>query len=97
MRMISPQLDAPQITITSNDYMALTVALTTHPEHELAIGRDYNTVVTAWRPTDLERAQLAAGEDLYISVLTFGTSLQALLPIVGKQKAAAVYHVGVRA
>jgi hypothetical protein len=93
--MISPELDAPQLTITSNDYMALTVALARHPDHELATGRDYNTVVTAWRPTALERARIAAGEDLYVPVLTFGGPLQALLVIVGKHEAAAVFGVGV--
>lgn len=33
-------------------------------------------VVTRWRPTDEERAQLAAGADIWLSSLTFGGPLQ---------------------
>lgn len=40
-------------------------------------------VVSRWTLTSEERAQIAAGEDLYIEVLTFGQPLQPLLPTVG--------------
>jgi hypothetical protein len=97
MRMISPQIDAPQIQVAedSDQFMVVTAALVTNPQYELATGRRYNTIMMAWRPSALERAKLANGEDLYIGVLTFGGPLQALIPIVGKHEAAEVFRVGV--
>jgi hypothetical protein len=39
-------------------------------------------VITRWVLTDAERAQIAAGADLYIQQLTFGHALQPMLPTV---------------
>lgn len=40
-------------------------------------------LISRWSLTDEERQRIAAGEDLYIEVLTFGEPLQPLLPTVG--------------
>lgn len=40
-------------------------------------------LVTRWTFTPEERARVAAGEDLFLEVLTFGRALQPLLPTVG--------------
>lgn len=40
-------------------------------------------VISRWTLTPEERAAIAAGEDLYIEVLTFGRPLQPILPTVG--------------
>lgn len=49
------------------------------PQYEaLVIGAYYNNALgspvflSRWKPTDEERARIAAGEDLYLSVNTFG-------------------------
>lgn len=54
-----------------------------------------NSVVLAFRPTDAERARLAAGEDLYISLLTFLQPMQGIAVMVGKDEASAAYNVPV--
>ena len=41
------------------------------------------TVVTRWALTAEERSRVAAGEDVYLAVLTFGRPLQPLMPAVG--------------
>jgi hypothetical protein len=46
-------------------------------------------VVSRWNLTGEERARIAAGEDLYLEVLTFGLPLQPLLPTVGLRVIAA--------
>lgn len=40
-------------------------------------------LISRWTFTAEERAKIAAGEDLYIEVLTFGLKLQPILPNVG--------------
>ncbi len=40
-------------------------------------------VVTRWSPTDAEKAALIRGDDIYITVLTFGQPLQPLMVSVG--------------
>lgn len=41
-------------------------------------------MVTRWRLTDEERARVAAGEDLFVTMLTFGKPLQPILPEIGR-------------
>ena len=40
-------------------------------------------VVTRWSPTDAEKAAIIRGEDIYVTVLTFGAPLQPLQVTVG--------------
>lgn len=50
---------------------------------ELVAGPKGAVVLTRWTFTSEERARIAAGMDLYLSVLTFDNPLQPLLPSVG--------------
>jgi len=95
MRWIRPQLDAPQETIAEEqeEYCTLVGAFLTNPEYGLAKGASYNTVMIACRPSDEERKRIAAGDDLYIGLLTFGAPMQPILVLVGREEASAALHV----
>jgi len=103
MKMVRPKLVAPQITIAEDqaEFKPVTAALARHPDYH---GRGYrvgldthelNTVVLAFRPSDEERARLAAGEDIYLSLLTFMQPMQAVIVSVGPQEPAGWYGVEV--
>lgn len=99
MRMISPQLDAPQVTVAEHqeEYKPVVAALVTHPGYGVTVNREFNTIVTCWRLSDEERQRLVAGADLYLSQLTFGTAMQAVILSVGAEEPAAIYGVAVTA
>jgi hypothetical protein len=40
-------------------------------------------VITRWQPSDEERALIAAGEDLYLTILTFNQPMQPILLTAG--------------
>lgn len=98
MRMISPQIDAPQETIAEDqeEYQTVTGAFVNNKSHGIARGASYNTIVTAWRPNQQERRRIAAGDDIYISLLTFGAPMQPVLVSTGREEAAAAFGVGIR-
>lgn len=75
MRMIAPRTGAPEITVAEDqpEYLALTAAVYD------------NTLLTRWTFTPEERARIAAGEDLYLGVMTFGRPLQPLSVQVGAE------------
>lgn len=93
MRMIRPRLVAPQVTIAENqaEYATVTGALVKHPD----FAGEANTVVLAFKPNPLERTRLAAGEAIYVSLLTFGGPMQPVLVTAGKYETAAIYGVEV--
>lgn len=78
MRMIAPRTGAEEITLAEDqlEYRPLVAAL-----YETAEG--VPVLLTRWRFTDEERAAIAAGEDLYLGVMTFGKPLQPLMAGVG--------------
>jgi hypothetical protein len=41
------------------------------------------TIVTRWSPTDAEKAAIIRGEDVYVTIMTFGQPLQPLQVSVG--------------
>lgn len=99
MRAISPQLDpeqAPQVMIAEDQDEFLTVcgALVKANGYAVPNGR-YNVVVLAFRPNDEERARLAGGADIYISLLTFGQPMQGIIVAAGKEAMAATYGLQV--
>src|SRR3954464_6145761 len=98
MRMICPQVDAPTVTIARDqeEYLELTGALVDNPEYGTPVGRSHNTILLAFRPSDDERKRLAAGDDLYVALLTGGGPMQPILLRVGRDEAAAAFRVGVR-
>jgi hypothetical protein len=95
--MVRPKLDVRQVTIAEEqqEYLPVTAALVSNPEYPTRPGRDHNSVVLAFRPSTEERARIAAGEDLYLSLLTFGGSMQPVILSVGQHETAAMYRVGV--
>lgn len=103
MRMIRPRLDAPQVTIAEDqqEYLPVTAAIVRNPQYNAALYAQNgelhkaNCVVLAFRPSDEERARLVAGEDLYVSLLTFMQPMQPILVSVGPEEPAAWYGVEV--
>jgi hypothetical protein len=78
MRMISPDTGAPETVIAEEqeEYAPLSVA---HYADEQ--GRRY--LLSRWRLNDADKARIAAGDDLYISLMTFGQPMQPVSVQVG--------------
>jgi hypothetical protein len=85
--MISPQIDAPQVTVAEDqhEFRAITAAVVEHPQ-----GMSH---LLAFRPNDEERARIFGGEDIYISLLTFGGPMQGILVMTGKHEASQIFNV----
>lgn len=96
--MICPQVDAPTVSIARDqeEFLEVTAALVTNPEFGVPVGRQHNTVLLAFRPSEQERARLRAGDDIYIALLTGGGPMQPVMLCIGREEAAAVFHVGTR-
>jgi hypothetical protein len=79
MRMISPNVGLPEITVAEDqhEYLTLTAALVEWDDGSRGI-------LTRWRLTHNEKERVANGEDLYITVLTFGQPLQPIAVVVGE-------------
>lgn len=104
MRMISPQVVAPQITIAEEqaEFKPITAAIVNSGAHGnracVCDGETVevpNSILLAFRPSDDERARLACGDDIYISLLTFGGPMQGILVLAGKEDAAAAFGLRV--
>lgn len=103
MRMVRPKLDAPQVTIAEEqeEFKPITAALVHHPLYpaplvRMAEGAEpqlLNAIVLAFRPDERERALLAGGEDIYISLLTFLKPMPGISVYAGKRDAAIYCHV----
>lgn len=101
MRMIRPKLAAPQTQVaeSQDEFKPVTVAYVRNFGYA-AVPTErglLNTAVMAFRPTDEERARIAAGEDLYVSLLTFMQPQQGIIVSVGERETAAMYSVEVEA
>lgn len=102
MKAVKPGLKAHVVDLAKNQpqYTVLPVALVAHPGYtpaRLKISDErsllFNTMVSCWEPSPEERAQLAAGERLYVGLLTYAQPPQPLLVLVGPKAAADVYGV----
>lgn len=97
--MIRPRLDAPQITIAEDqeEFKPVTAALVDHPAYPPVPTQHgpANSLVLAFRPTDEERARIAAGEDVYVSLLTFMKPMPGIILSVGPDEFASWFNVGV--
>ena len=91
-----PELAARIVTVAESqeEYLTVRAALVTSPDY--AAPRGYNTVVMAFRPDEAQRRAIAAGEDLYVSLLTFGQPQQPIMVMVGKKTAAGTFGVPVK-
>lgn len=78
MRPIAPRTGAPEATIAEEqeEYMPITVALYEYPNGARGL-------LTRWTFTPEERAQIAAGEDVYVHQLNFGTPMTPLIVRAG--------------
>lgn len=85
MYMVAPRTGADEITLAEEqpEYSPLVAA---KYEIQYDAGRPPAPgLLTRWRFTEEERARIAAGEDLYLGVLTFGKALQPLMLQVGPE------------
>jgi hypothetical protein len=104
MRMIRPKLVAPQITIAEeqDEYKPVTAAMVRNPLYHAGLTAvsdsqivRANGVVLAFRPSDEERAKIAAGSDIYVNLLTFLKPMQPILVDVGPENMAEWFGVEV--
>lgn len=74
MRSIAPRTGAPEVTVAEDqaEYMPLTVST-----YEYENGS--RGLLTRWTFTPEERHAIAAGEDLYVMQLNFGTPMTPLI------------------
>jgi hypothetical protein len=74
MRMVAPRTGAPEVTIAEDQtaYSPL-----------VAARYDDGVLLTRWRMNEADRAKVAAGEDLYIAVMTFGGPIQPMSVQIG--------------
>lgn len=95
LRAIAPELDAEVVSIAENqtEYRPIYAALTHQPGFFAPDG--WNTIVLAFRPDEAQRAAIAAGEDIYVSLLTGGGPMQPIMVLVGKRTAGAAFNVPV--
>ena len=97
MRMVRPKLVAPQVSVAEDqeEFKSLTAALIYNPLYEapMTSAGPLNTMVLAFKPNDDERARLAAGQDIYVSLLTFMQPMQAIIVTVGSEETAAMHSV----
>jgi len=74
MRPIAPRTGAPEQTFAEKqeEYLPITVGMYRYQDGT----RGH---LTRWQPTAEERAAIAAGEDIYVLQLNFGTPMTPLL------------------
>lgn len=80
MHMVAPRTGALEVTLAEDqlEYKPLVAAV-----YETEAGA--RVLLTRWRFSDEDRARIAAGEDLYLGVMTFGQPLQPLMVGVGPE------------
>ncbi|MDI7267494.1 MAG: hypothetical protein QME96_05825 [Myxococcota bacterium] len=81
MRTVAPRVGFPEIMLAENqpEYLTTCAAVITYDDGSVG-------VMTRWRLTDEERQRIAAGEDLYLTLLTFGRPMQPIMLEVGHPK-----------
>lgn len=79
MRPVAPRVGLPEVTLAEEqaEYAPVTVAVVTYEDGTQGL-------MTRWRPTEDERALIAAGADLYLTLLTFGRPMQPIHLKVGR-------------
>ena len=81
MRPVAPRVGLPEITIAENqlEYATLTGAPVTYEDGTLGM-------LTRWTFTPEERAAIAAGDDLFLELFTFGGPMQPVALSIGLPK-----------
>lgn len=95
MRMVRPKLDAPQVSVAEHqeEFKPVTAAMVRNAGYDVDPACGFNTLVLAFRPTPRERERLAAGADVYLSLLTFGGPMQGVILSAGPEDPAAMFGV----
>lgn len=103
MRFIRPKLNAPTMSIAEDQdqFQTIVGAFVRHPDFKafaLRLGKGepqigVNTIVLCARPSDEERALIASGGDIYVSLLTI--QMPAIILTVGPEATAQIYGVDV--
>lgn len=93
MRFIRPELKAPTVMVAEDqeEFMTVCAAMVHAPTDRGLVPAH----LLCMRFTDEERQAIAEGADLYLSLLTGGGSMQAVMPLVGKEQASAVFNIPV--
>lgn len=80
METVQPQTGADEIVVAARqpEYQPLVCAVYFDEEHNTPV------LLSRWKPTSEERERIAAGEDIYLGVLTFNRPLQPLIMQVGR-------------
>lgn len=78
MRMVAPRTGAEEITIAESqeEYKTLVAAIYETPE-------GHQILLTRWKLSVEEVNRIINGEDIYVSLMTFGTPMQPILVQVG--------------
>ena len=77
-RPVAPRVGAPEVMMAQDQdqYLTVCVALITYSDQSQA-------VMTRWRLSDEERALIAAGNDVYLTLMTFGQPMQPITMEIG--------------
>ena len=78
-RAIAPRVGCPEIMLAEEqeDYLTVCVAMVAYNDGTVG-------AMTRWVLSDEERAQVAAGEDVYLTLLTFGQPMQPITLEIGR-------------
>lgn len=92
MEMLTPALMAPKTRVAEHqpEFTPVEVAYVRNPLYG-APGTEHgplNTSVMAFKPSDEERALIAAGGNIYVSLLTFMKPQQGIIVSVGPESVA---------
>ena len=81
MRSVAPRTGAPEVSLgrDQHEWAELTAA------RYVILNTREVWYVSRWRLDDEERAKIAAGEDLFLSVVTFGGPVQPVALSVGEE------------
>ena len=95
METTTPRLAGTHIVFAKDQpqYRPLPAVLVDNPRYEAANrdGKMFNTVVCAFAPSQAQRERLAAGEAIYLAILTYGNPLQPVNLFVGAEETAEAF------
>jgi len=85
MRMIAPRTGAPEVSLAEDqlEYATLTVAVY---NGNGTPGAGPRVLVSRWTLTSEERAQVAAGEDVFVALLTGAAPMQPIIVDIGARR-----------
>lgn len=78
-RTVAPRVGCPEVMLADDqeDYLTVCAAKVTYEDKTVG-------TMTRWRLSDVERDKITAGEDIYLSLLTFGQPMQPITMEIGR-------------